>query len=196
MAIGNAVAFFDKGNNTAGDKTSDLRKANTHAVATFHKEVLTLVFFARFIQVSVQKLTGDVHSAFDRAADWRPVNMHVKNAHKDRNPGHRLITQTVWSAQFCRWQDLFNQGDKAICWRNHKAVVNGCCPDWIAEESECPYGHCAHGPRERLPCHKCKKQGDTSCDQAKFTAFGVNRWKRPFRDPGAPVCQFLSTHRL
>ena len=44
------------------------------------------------------------------------------------------------------------------------------------------------------PSHESEKQGYACGDKSELAALGMDGWKRPFRNPGPPVCQFLSAH--
>ena len=119
--------------------------------------MLPLILFARFIEVGIQKFTGDIHNSLDSSADWRPIDMDIEHAHEYRNTSHWLVTQPVRTTQFRRRRDNLYQRHQTIGGGNDKAVIDWCGPCRVAEKHQCPCSDAQHWPSKRLPGHHREK---------------------------------------
>src|SRR3546814_3419492 len=54
-----------KGHNPSGDQAGYLRETDSHPVAAFDQYMLSLIVFARLIQISVQELASDINDRLD-----------------------------------------------------------------------------------------------------------------------------------
>src|SRR3546814_8982076 len=53
------ISGLHKGHNPSGDQAGYLRETDSHPVAAFDQYMLSLIVFARLIQISVQELASD-----------------------------------------------------------------------------------------------------------------------------------------
>src|SRR3546814_4722080 len=59
------ISGLHKGHNPSGDQAGYLRETDSHPVAAFDQYMLSLIVFARLIQISVQELASDINDRLD-----------------------------------------------------------------------------------------------------------------------------------
>ena len=118
--------------------------------------MLALILVAGFVEVGIEEFARDIDNPFDRTADRRAVDVHIEHAHENRNPGHRLFTQCLRSAQFGRWRHNLDQRDQAVGGCHNKTIVSRRGTRGIAKERQRPCGYAEHRPSQRFPGHDCE----------------------------------------
>src|SRR3546814_3309261 len=79
------ISGLHKGHNPSGDQAGYLRETDSHPVAAFDQYMLSLIVFARLIQISVQELASDINDRLDGSTNRGAIDVNVEHTHKNRN---------------------------------------------------------------------------------------------------------------
>src|SRR3546814_1079668 len=91
-----------KGHNPSGDQAGYLRETDSHPVAAFDQYMLSLIVFARLIQISVQELASDINDRLDGSTNRGAIDVNVEHTHRSEEHTSELQSlMRISYAVFC-----------------------------------------------------------------------------------------------
>src|SRR3546814_2856814 len=148
-------------------------------VAAFDQYMLSLIVFARLIQISVQELASDINDRLDGSTNRGAIDVNVEHTHKNRNARHLFVAQPFWTKQFPWRRDVLDERDEPISGRDDQIFIARCHTYRIAEK--CKHPNCQYDQGPCQPRHeKPRKHRNRGRNPGKFAPFRMNGWKAPF----------------
>src|SRR3546814_4452242 len=108
--------------------------------------MLSLIVFARLIQISVQELASDINDRLDGSTNRGAIDVNVEHTHKNRNARHLFVAQPFWTKQFPWRRDVLDERDEPISGRDDQIFIARCHTYRIAEKCKHPNCQYDQGP--------------------------------------------------
>src|SRR3546814_1532017 len=96
--------------------------------------MLSLIVFARLIQISVQELASDINDRLYGSTNRGAIDVNVEHTHKNRNARHLFVAQPFWTKQFPWRRDVLDERDEPISGRDDQIFIARCHTYRIAED--------------------------------------------------------------